>query len=61
MELVLDPATELDSGALAAAGVLVRDLVTVLGNLIDNAIDAVSARSSAAGRPMTPVTWPEVD
>ena len=41
MELVLDPSTELDSGALDAAGVPVRDLVTVLGNLIDNAIQAM--------------------
>jgi two-component system CitB family sensor kinase len=43
MELVLDPATELDAGVLEAAGVPVRDLVTVLGNLIDNAIDAVAS------------------
>ena len=42
-ELVLDPATDLRAEMLADVGIGVRDLVTVLGNLVDNAIDAVAS------------------
>lgn len=39
--LTLDTGTVLDAGRLDVAGLPARDLVTVLGNLIDNAFDAV--------------------
>lgn len=42
VELVVDPRTELDAGSLDRAGVPPRDLVTVLGNLLDNGLDAVA-------------------
>ncbi|MBA3524671.1 MAG: GHKL domain-containing protein, partial [Geodermatophilaceae bacterium] len=41
VELTLDTGAALDAGRLDAAGINARDLVTVLGNLIDNALDAV--------------------
>lgn len=41
-ELIVDPRSELDAGALDRAGVPARDLVTILGNLIDNGLDAVA-------------------
>ncbi|MCS0634169.1 ATP-binding protein [Streptomyces sp. LP05-1] len=47
VELVLAPDSRIDDGVLPAA-LPARDLVTVLGNLIDNALDA--ARSTAAAR-----------
>ncbi len=41
-EVVVDPRTELDAGELDRAGIPARDLVTVLGNLLDNALEAVA-------------------
>jgi two-component system, CitB family, sensor kinase len=50
VELVIAPGTELDASALAEVGASPRDVVTVLGNLIDNAIDAVAEVPAAPGR-----------
>jgi sensor histidine kinase regulating citrate/malate metabolism len=47
VELVLSPDSRLDDGVLPP-GLAARDLVTVLGNLIDNAVDA--AQGSARAR-----------
>lgn len=51
-ELVLTPDTAMDSGT---GGLDTRDLVTILGNLVDNAIDAAIAGASQ-GRPTVSVT-----
>ncbi len=50
LELVVEPGTELDAGTLHRLGLPARDLVTVLGNLLDNAIDAASAVAVGASR-----------
>jgi two-component system, CitB family, sensor kinase len=42
VELVVTPQTDLDADALTGAGLSGRDVVTVLGNLLDNAIDAAA-------------------
>ncbi|MEU6088182.1 sensor histidine kinase [Streptomyces sp. NPDC047085] len=47
VELVLSPDSSLDDGVLPS-GLAARDLVTILGNLIDNAVDA--AQGSARAR-----------
>ncbi|GGW34565.1 histidine kinase [Streptomyces lucensis JCM 4490] len=47
VELVVSPDSRLDDGLLPA-GLSARDLVTILGNLIDNAVDA--AQGSAGAR-----------
>ncbi|WP_285499156.1 sensor histidine kinase [Actinokineospora sp. NBRC 105648] len=41
VELVIDPGTDIPEGAVPA-----RDLVTILGNLVDNAVDAAVARAA---------------
>jgi len=53
VDLVLDPATALDAETLAGSGVTARDLVTVLGNLVDNAVDAAAGvTGEPAGTPV---------
>lgn len=60
VELVLAPDSQIDDGVLPPS-LPARDLVTILGNLIDNAVDAASgaaadrelARSSTAAAPRT--------
>ena len=49
LDLVITPDSCLDTGALLRCGLPARDVVTVLGNLVDNAMDAVSA--AARGEP----------
>ncbi|MEO3976569.1 ATP-binding protein [Streptomyces sp. CAU 1734] len=48
VELVLAPDSRIDDGVLPAS-LPARDLVTILGNLIDNAVDAASAPDGAPG------------
>ncbi|SCD31218.1 Histidine kinase-, DNA gyrase B-, and HSP90-like ATPase [Streptomyces sp. DpondAA-D4] len=48
MELVLAEDSLIDDGALPES-LAARDLVTVLGNLIDNAVDAASEAASGGG------------
>ncbi len=43
VDLVLLEGTELDADGLRGSAVTARDLVTVLGNLLDNAVDAALA------------------
>lgn len=43
VELVVTSDTELDPAAVDAAGMSAGDLVTVLGNLVDNAVEAMTA------------------
>lgn len=43
VDLVLAEGTELDADSLRGSGVAGRDVVTLLGNLLDNAVDAASA------------------
>ncbi|MGH3451741.1 MAG: sensor histidine kinase [Haloechinothrix sp.] len=52
IELVLTPDTSYQEGSMAGA-FEPRDLVTVLGNLIDNAMDAAGAGDSAAASRVT--------
>lgn len=56
VELLLTPDTRIDDGLLPPA-LTPRDLVTILGNLIDNAIDA---SASEANRPLTEAAPPAV-
>lgn len=42
IDLVVTPDTELDPGVVEQAGISAGDLITLLGNLIDNAIDALT-------------------
>lgn len=42
IDLVVEDETSVDEDALACAGLPARDLVTVLGNLVDNALEAVA-------------------
>ncbi len=42
VDLVVEDETSVDEDALAAAGLPARDLVTLLGNLVDNALEAVA-------------------
>jgi two-component system, CitB family, sensor kinase len=51
VELVLAPDSRIDDGVIPAS-LPARDLVTVLGNLIDNAVDAVSG--AVPGDPAAP-------
>jgi sensor histidine kinase regulating citrate/malate metabolism len=51
VELVLEDGTAVDDDVLAAAGLAPRDLVTVLGNLVDNALEAVAGRAVDPDRP----------
>ncbi|MEV0279120.1 ATP-binding protein [Streptomyces sp. NPDC050610] len=55
VELTLTPESHIDDGVLPAA-LPARDLVTILGNLIDNAVDASAAapRLPALGAPAPP-------
>ncbi|KUN02571.1 histidine kinase [Streptomyces yokosukanensis] len=46
VELVVSPDSRLDDGLLPA-GLAARDLVTILGNLIDNAVDAAQGSTGA--------------
>jgi two-component system CitB family sensor kinase len=39
-ELVVTPETEIDDAVLGGESAVARDVVTILGNLIDNAVDA---------------------
>ncbi|KAF4406171.1 sensor histidine kinase, partial [Streptomyces lycii] len=59
VELVLAPDSRIDDGVLPPA-LPARDLVTVLGNLIDNAVDAAAGDGGSAGpravRPRVTVT-----
>ncbi|MEU8528052.1 MULTISPECIES: ATP-binding protein [Streptomyces] len=55
VELVLTPESRIDDGLLAGT-LPARDLVTILGNLIDNAVEAASAEAPAAGRARVTVT-----
>ncbi len=48
IELVVDEATHVDEDAVTASGLPPRDLVTVLGNLVDNAVEAL-AEARAGG------------
>ena len=50
VDLVLLEGTELDADGLRGSAVTSRDLVTVLGNLLDNAVDAALAGRRAAPR-----------
>jgi sensor histidine kinase regulating citrate/malate metabolism len=43
VDLELDPGSTLDADVLADTGITGRDLVTVIGNLVDNAIDAAAS------------------
>lgn len=43
VDLELDPASTLEADVLAGTGITGRDLVTVIGNLVDNAIDAAAS------------------
>jgi len=43
VDLVLAEGTELDAESLRGSGVAGRDVVTLLGNLLDNAVDAASS------------------
>ncbi|MEJ5943927.1 ATP-binding protein [Pseudokineococcus basanitobsidens] len=49
VELVVADGSQLDEGDLARAGVPVRDVLTVAGNLLDNAVDAAAARPRPLG------------
>ncbi|HEY0451466.1 MAG TPA: sensor histidine kinase [Actinophytocola sp.] len=49
-ELVITPETEIDDAVLGGEAATARDIVTILGNLIDNAIDAALAGSATAPR-----------
>ncbi|MFJ8748064.1 ATP-binding protein [Streptomyces sp. NPDC102441] len=51
VELVLAEDSLIDDGALPRS-LAPRDLVTVLGNLIDNAVDAASEAAAGAGAPL---------
>ncbi|MFP5346817.1 MAG: ATP-binding protein [Actinomycetes bacterium] len=51
VDLVVSPRTELSAQALADVGASPRDLVTILGNLLDNAIDAVAEQRAEPDRP----------
>lgn len=42
IELVVEEGTHVDEDAVAASGLPPRDLVTVLGNLVDNAVEALA-------------------
>lgn len=42
IELVVEDGTHVDEDAVAASGLPPRDLVTVLGNLVDNAVEALA-------------------
>ncbi|WKX72698.1 ATP-binding protein [Streptomyces sp. XD-27] len=55
VELVLAPDSRIDDGLLPP-GLPARDLVTVLGNLVDNAIDAAADHRDAVRRPLVTVT-----
>ncbi|WP_030900027.1 sensor histidine kinase [Streptomyces sp. NRRL F-5126] len=50
VELVLAPDSRMDDGVLPAA-LSTRDLVTILGNLVDNAVEAASVDGEAAAGP----------
>ncbi|MFF4601377.1 ATP-binding protein [Streptomyces sp. NPDC001339] len=53
VELVLTPDSRIDDGVLPP-GLPARDLVTVLGNLVDNAIDAAAPAPAPASVPTSP-------
>ena len=49
IDLVVEDGTAVDEDALDAAGLPARDLVTVLGNLVDNALEAVAGDGGRVG------------
>ncbi|ROP44912.1 sensor histidine kinase regulating citrate/malate metabolism [Pseudokineococcus lusitanus] len=49
VDVVVAGQSRLDEGALDRTGTPVRDVLTVLGNLTDNAVDAAAAARDAAG------------
>ncbi|WP_274913197.1 sensor histidine kinase [Streptomyces sp. WZ-12] len=55
VELVLTPDSRIDDGVLPP-GLPARDLVTVLGNLVDNALDAAAAPPGDGAPPQVRVT-----
>lgn len=55
VELTVTEDSSIDDGVLPDA-LVARDLVTMLGNLIDNAIDAAIEGAGAGGRPLVTVT-----